>query len=121
MKPELVRQAAAEYFTEGFMYAEIDRMLKNTDPGMRIEAYESMRPPRSVPDGCFEWIRHLIWVENLLEIVAIPLTASEAEGLVALKRERNRFQSTHPPCPSCGMPNEAHAFKCRECMADIQH
>ena len=121
MKTELVRRAAAEIFNEGFMYAEIDRTLKNTAPEMRVEAYEQMRPKRTVPDGCFDWVHHLIWVENLLEIVDLPLTAIEAEGLVALKRERIRFQAEHPPCPKCGMPNETHAFKCRECMADIKH
>ncbi len=121
MKPALVRKAAAEYFLEGFMYAEIDRVLKNTLPETRAEAYERMRPQRTVPDGCFAWIGHLVWIENMLEIADLQLTAVEAEGLLLLKRERSRFQSEHPPCPKCGMPNEAHAFKCRECMADIQH
>lgn len=121
MNRALVRKAAAEFFAEGFMHAEIERIIENTEPAMRAEAYETMRPKRSVPDGCFTWIAHLVWLERLLEIVDAPLTAQEAEGLMALKSERARFQAEHPPCPKCGMPNEEHAFRCRECMAEIQH
>jgi len=121
MKSDLVRTAAAEYFIEGYLYAEMRRIIENTDPDRRVEAYEQSRPPRTVPDGCFGWITHLIWLENLLEICPLQLTAQEAEGLVTLKRARVKFQAEHPPCPKCGMPNEAHAFKCRECFADIQH
>ena len=115
----LVRKAAAEHFSEGFMYAEMERILKNTDPLKRAQAYEAMRPKRTVPDGCFAWIAHLVWLEGLLEIADPRLTADEAEGLLVLKRERTRFQAEHPPCPKCGMPNEQHALRCRECMAEI--
>ena len=121
MNAELVRRAAADHFAEGFMYGEMERMLENTAPELRVEAYERMRPKRTVPDGCFAWINHLIWIENLLEVVSLPLTADEAEGLVALKRERIRFQNAHPPCFKCGMPNEELAFRCRECGAEIRH
>lgn len=120
MKPELVRLAAADYFNEGFVYAETKRILDNTDPALREEAREALGFKRSVPDGCFVWIRHLIWLESILEVTAVPLTAAEAEGLAVLKRERLRFQAAHPPCPQCGMPNEAHALTCRECMAQIK-
>lgn len=119
MNAELLRRAAAEYFTEGFMHAEIERILKNTEPALRAEAYETMRVKRSVPDGCFTWVAHLLWLEEILEVAQPALTAEQAEGLVVLKRERKRFQAEHPPCPKCGMPNEEHAFRCRECMAEI--
>lgn len=116
----MVGQAFVELFNEGFMASEITRTLNNTDPDLRPQAFESMRPERTVADGCFEWAHHLIWLERLLEIAPVPLTAAEAEGLLALKRERMRFQVEHPPCPKCGMPNETKAFRCRECMAEIQ-
>jgi hypothetical protein len=119
VNPELVRRAAAEYFTEGFLYAEIHRIVENTDPEQRLEARESLQPTRSVPDGCFVWINHLVWLERILEITTLPLAAVEAEGLLLLKRERDRFQASHPPCHQCGMPNEPHALRCRECMAEI--
>jgi hypothetical protein len=121
MNSALLKRAAADYFNEGYEYAEIERTLKNTEPALRAEAYETMRPKRSVPDGCFAWISHLVWLERLLEIADPPLTGEEAEGLLVLKRERSRFQAEHPPCPKCGMPNEEHAFKCRECFAEIPH
>jgi hypothetical protein len=115
----MVRQAFVEIFNEGFVASEIARTLRNTPPDLRPEAFESMRPARTVPEGCFEWGHHLIWLEGLLEIAPVRLTAVEAEGLLALKRERQRFQSEHPPCPKCGMPNERHALRCRECMGEI--
>lgn len=119
MNRALVRKAAAEYFLEGFLYAEIDRVLRNTEPSLRAEAYERLRFKRSVPDGCFSWIQHLVWLEGILDVTALPLNAEETEGLVVLKRERLRFQAEHPACLKCGMPNEAHALRCRECMAEI--
>lgn len=119
MNAELLRRAAAEYFSEGFLNAEINRIVENTDPERRLEARESLQPARSVPDGCIVWINHLVWLERLLEVAAVPLTAVEAEGLLVLKRERDRFQASHPPCPQCGLPNEPHAIRCRECMAEI--
>lgn len=119
MNTELVRRAAAEYFLEGFVGAENRRILEGTAPELRMEARESLTPPRSVPDGCFLWIDHLIWLERVLEIVQVPLSAAEAEGLLVLKRERDRFQAAHPPCPHCGMPNEKHALRCRECVEEI--
>jgi len=77
-------------------------------------------PARTVPDGCFLWIDYLLWLERMLEIEDLPLNAVEAEALLVLKRERNRFQAEHPPCPHCGMPNESHALRCRECMEEIK-
>lgn len=121
MNRDLVRRAAAEYFVEGFVGGEIQRILKNTDPDLREEARRSLAPARTTPDGCFVWINYLVWLEQLLEIAPVPLTAAEAEGLMVLKRERNNFQAEHPPCPHCGMPNEKHALNCRECMAEIPH
>jgi hypothetical protein len=121
MRGALVRRAAAEYFIEGFLYAETERILKNTPVELRVEAFESRRPPRSVPDGCFVWINHLVWLERMLEVTALALTADEAEGLRVLKSERLRFQAAHPPCPHCGMPNEKQAFRCQECMGEIPH
>lgn len=120
MKGALATHAIAELFGEGFMASEIARTLSNTDPDLRAAAYESMRPPRSLPDGCFEFVHHLIWLEDVLEIAPVELTAIEAEGLLRLKRERAHFKAEHPACFKCGMPNEKNAFRCRECMAEIQ-
>lgn len=120
MKAALVKRAAAEYFIEGFMHAEVARAIESTPESHRVDALESMRPPRSVPDGCFVWIGHLVWLEKILELTPVPLTAAEAEGLSILKRERARFMAAHPPCPHCGLPNEPHAFTCRECMGEIK-
>jgi hypothetical protein len=116
----MVGRAIAEMFNEGFMASEITRTLRNTPPDLRPLAFESMKPERTVPDGCFEWAHHLIWLEGMSEVAPVMLTAAEAQGLLALKRERMRFQNQHPSCPKCGMPNEAAAFRCRECMAEIQ-
>lgn len=119
MNPALVRRAAAEFFIEGFMHAEIERRVKATPEDLRVRAIEELRPRRTVPEGCFTWIGYLIWLERILEIAPLPLLAVEALGLAELKRERNRFQAEHPPCPHCGLPNEPHAFTCRECLAEI--
>jgi hypothetical protein len=114
-----VQRAIAELFNEGFIASEISRTLKNTPPELRPQAFESMRPERTAPDGLFEWAHHLLWLEKLLEIAPVHLTAVEAAGLIALKRERAHFQNTHPACFKCGMPNEKDAFRCRECMAEL--
>ncbi len=119
MNREMLRRAAAEYFVEGFMASEIRRMVEGTPPELREEALESMAPPRTTPDGCFVWINYLLWLERLMEIAPVRLTAVEAEGLMVVKRERERFQAEHPPCPHCGLPNEKHALHCRECMEVI--
>lgn len=119
MNLKLLRRAAAEYFIEGFLSAETRRRLDQALPEERIDVLEAMQPLRTVPEGCFTWIAHLIWLEQVLEIVPVPLTASEVEGLLVLKQERLRFQAEHPPCPKCGMPNEEHAIRCRECMAEL--
>ena len=115
----LLRQAAAEFFVEGFMAPEVERILMNTAPEHQDEARKSLMPERSVPDGAFGWVSYLIWLERVLELVDVPLTGIEVEALMALKRERVRFQAEHPPCPHCGMPNEAVAMRCRECMGEI--
>jgi hypothetical protein len=94
-------------------------VLAQTAPEHRSEARKSLLPTRTLPDGYYTWIAHLIWLEHILEITHVPLAAVEVEGLVTLKRERNVFQANHPPCPHCGMPNEAHALVCRECAAVI--
>ncbi|MHB1673771.1 MAG: hypothetical protein ACYCSP_05920 [Acidobacteriaceae bacterium] len=115
----LLRRAAQEFFAEGFAAPEAERALRGTDPELLEEARKSFMPPRSVPDGCFHWIHYLIWLEGVLEITDVPLTAEEVEALRTLKRERARFQAEHPACPHCGMPNESHALRCRECMGEI--
>lgn len=117
---DLLRRAASEFFAEGFAAPEAERLLSGTAPEHREQARRSVMPPRTVPEGCFEWIRYLVWLERVLEIARVPLTAIEVEALLVLQRERNRFQAEHPPCPHCGMPNEAHALRCRECMGEIK-
>jgi hypothetical protein len=115
----MLRRAAAEFFLEGFFAKEAERVLANTPPELQEEARKSILPARTAPDGAFEWIEYLFWLERVLEIVDLPLTGVEVEGLLVLKRERNRFQAEHPPCPHCGMPNEPHSLRCRECMEEI--
>jgi|ERR1035441_3058584 hypothetical protein len=115
----MLKRAAAEFFLEGFVAPEAERVLRNTPAEQHAEVLKAQMPPRTVPDGAFTWIRYLIWLENVLEVVDLPLHAVEVEALLALKRERDRFQAEHPPCPHCGMPNESHALRCRECMGEI--
>lgn len=115
----MLQRAAAEFFIEGFVAPEVARILAATEPEQQEAARESLIPPRTVPDGALAWIGYLIWLEKVLEIVDLPLNGIEVEALMVLKRERNRFQAEHPPCPHCGMPNEEHAFRCRECMGEI--
>src|SRR5690348_11111224 len=115
---QLLRRAAQEFFAEGFAAPEAERTLQGTPPEMQAEARRSLMPERTVPDGCFAWISYLIWLERVLEITDVPLSAVEVEALLALKRERNKFEAEHPPCPHCGLPNEAYALRCRECMGE---
>lgn len=117
----LLRRAAQEFFAEGFAAPEAERILRNTPPELHEEARRSLMPERTLPDGCFEWISYLVWLERVLEIAPVPLNAVEMEALLVLKRERDRFQAAHPPCPHCGLPNEQHALRCRECMGEIKH
>lgn len=116
---EMLRRAVKEFFAEGFAAPEAERAMRGTQPEHWEEARKALMPARTVPDGCFQWIFYLIWLESVLEITAVPLTAEEVEALRTLKRERMRFQAEHPPCPHCGMPNESHALRCRECMGEI--
>jgi hypothetical protein len=120
----MLRRAAAEFFLEGFMAPELERMLEGTPPERHEAARAAFmskdgKPIRTMPEGAFQWIGYLLWLECVLEIVDVPLVAVEVEALMVLKRERNRFQGEHPACPYCGLPNEAHALRCRECMKEI--
>lgn len=115
----LLRRAAADFFAEGFAAPEVERAMRGTGPELQEAARKALAPPRTVPDGCFQWIHYLVWLEGVLEITDVPLTAEEVEALRTLQRERNRFQAEHPACPRCGMPNESHALRCRECMEEI--
>ena len=114
-----LQRAAAEFFDEGYEYPVAAKILRDTAPEDQAAARKSLMPQRTAPDGCFTWIGYLVWLERVMEIVDVPLAAVEAEGLMLLKRERIRFQAQHPACPHCGMPNEAHALRCRECMEEI--
>jgi hypothetical protein len=114
-----LRQAAKEFFEEGYAYPEANRILAQTAPELQAEARKNLLPPRTLPEGYYIWVAHLIWLERVLEIVPLQLSAIEVEGLILLKQERNRFQAAHPPCPYCGLPNEAHALLCRECGGQI--
>ena len=116
----MLRRAAAEYFNEGYEYSTAAPILRDTPPELQAEAREKLLPKRTVPDGWFTWVSHLVWLERVLEIAPVPLDAAEVEGLLILKSERTRFQNAHPPCPHCGMPNEVHALRCRECMGVIE-
>jgi hypothetical protein len=114
-----VRKAIQEFFNEGFAFPEYEKMARDTQPMHHAEMRAKMLPPRTLADGYYTWVFYLVWLERILEVAQISLFAVEAEGLVVLKQERNRFQAKHPPCPHCGMPNEEHAFYCRECMGEI--
>jgi hypothetical protein len=114
-----LRVAAGEFFNEGFVYPEASRILAQTAPENLAAARKALLPQRSLPEGYYIWITYLIWIERVLEIVPLDLTAVEVEGLMVLKQERNHFKAEHPDCPHCGMPNEAHALRCRECMHEI--
>ena len=117
----LLRRAAQEFFEEGFAAPEVERILRGTPPELQEDARRSLMPARTVPDGCFAWVNYLVWLERVLEVAPVPLNAIDVDALLALKRERSRFEAAHPPCPHCGMPNEAHALRCRECMGEIKH
>lgn len=121
MNRALLEQAAKEFLIEGYEWPEVEKVLRSTaDPAARQEAREKLLSPRTVPDGCFYFLQHIIWLDGMLEIAPhLPLFAEEAEGLLILRRARNWFQRTHPPCPYCGMPNEEHALQCRECLKEI--
>jgi hypothetical protein len=121
MRRELLTRAAEEFLNEGYEYQSAERILRETPPELQAEARRKLLPSRTVPDGCFVWLGYLVWLEGVLEIApSLPLLASEAEGLLILRRARMRFRASHPPCPHCGMPNEEHALRCRECMKEIQ-
>jgi hypothetical protein len=116
----LMERAAEEFLNEGYEYQAAKKILDDTPPELQSAARAQLLPKRTVPDGCFIWLNYLIWLEGVLEVVpSLPLLAVEVEGLLALRRSRDRFRSTHPACPSCGMPNEPHALRCRECMGEI--
>jgi len=120
MDQKLLEKAAEEFLLEGYEYRTAGKILEATAPEDREEAREKLLSPRTVPDGCFIFLQHIIWVESVLEIVpSLSLAAAEVEAILILRRARKRFQHTHPGCPHCGMPNEAQALRCRECTMEI--
>jgi hypothetical protein len=116
----LLEKAAQEFLVEGYEYQAAEKTLRDTPPELLPEARAHLLPKRTVPDGCFVWLNHLVWLESVLEVVPLSLLAIEVEGIIVLRRARERFQRDHPPCPACGMPNEKHALRCRECMEEIK-
>jgi hypothetical protein len=114
-----LRTAAREFFEEGYDSTEANRILAQTAPEHQAAARQKLYKPRTLPEGYYVWVAHLIWLEAMLEVATFALFAVEAEGLRMLKQERGRFQSAHPPCPHCGMPNEPHALCCRECGGEM--
>lgn len=121
---EQLTRAVREFFEEGYEYPVASKILRDTPAELQAEARRKLLPPRTAPDGCFVWLAYLIWLERVLDLspgigAMVSLHATETEGLLLLKRERSRFQASHPPCPHCGMPNEVHALRCRECMGEI--
>jgi hypothetical protein len=116
---EALARACAEFFEEGYEYPLVSKILADTPVELLAEARRDKVPTRTVPDGSFVWVGYLVWLDRMLDVVDLRLTAAEAEGLLVLRRERNRFEAAHPPCPHCGMPNAVHLLRCRECMAEI--
>lgn len=116
---KLLAQAANEMFLAGFEWSIAEQTLRDTAPEYQEEALRKLITPRTLPEGFFVWLRYLVWLDRVMEITAVQLLAVEVEGLLVLRAARNRFQQSHPGCPHCGMPNEAHALRCRECMGEI--
>lgn len=116
---EALARAAAEFFEEGYEYPIASKILAETPVQLLPEARRNLLAQRTAPDGSFVWLSYLVWLDRILDVAELRLSAVEAEGLLVLRRERNRFEAAHPPCPKCGMPNAAHLLRCRECMAEI--
>ena len=121
MRRELLEKAAEEFLLEGYEYQTAKSILERTKPEDLAEARSKLFAPRTVPDGCFRWLRYLIWLDDVIEVApGLPLNADEVDGLLVLRRARDHFQAEHPPCPHCGAPNERHALRCRECTEAIK-
>lgn len=115
-----LRIAATEFFEEGFAFAAVEDILRNTSPEHLEEAERVHLPRRQSADGLFDWLHHLIWLEGALEVQpSLMLTAVELQGLQVLRRARHEFERTHPRCPQCSNANDRYDFRCRSCGAEL--
>jgi hypothetical protein len=120
VKRSQLAKAAEEFLLEGYEYQAAEKILRETPAELQDEARRRLLPKRTVAEGYFIWLGYLVWLESVLEVQpSLTLLAGEVEGLIILRRARDHFRATHPPCPHCGMPNEEHALRCRECMKEI--
>jgi hypothetical protein len=119
---DLLERAIDEFLEEGFAYTRNRREIEETAPEHRAAAMREWIPQRSQAEGFFGWLRYLVWLDGIREIVPLlPLSVAEVEGLSLLQRCRNRFQRSHPPCLHCGMPNSEYDFSCHHCLKELKH
>jgi hypothetical protein len=113
--------AIDEFLEEGYAYQLNRREIEETPDELRAEAIREMLPRRSQTEGYFSWLRYLVWLDGVRELAPeMQYTAVEIEGLSVLRRARNRFQRSHPPCWGCGMPNDVYQFSCHHCGKEIK-
>jgi hypothetical protein len=94
-------------------------IFESNQPDDQIEAQMSKLSPRSrVSPGYCDWALYLVWLEQMLSRgieFQRPLTAEEADGLVAIGRARDQFQAENPPCPDCGdRVRRGTAHRCKQ-------
>jgi hypothetical protein len=116
-----LRVAAREYFAEAHRDGEQQERLERAAAGAKNadQVRAQMKPTRSLPDGYYSWIGHLIELEGQLAAgiayTAAEIQARELRGLAALRAGRADFDRDYPGCAGCGTRNKRMTFSCRAC------
>ena len=95
--------AALEMLTESLYVEERRRTLRiieqSADPAAALKAGAG---DRKFACGYYIWVAYLFSIEARIQAgIPMELTATDAEGLLALREARVRFDNEHPQC-RCG-------------------
>ena len=114
-------QALGELLEEEFAFQRVRRVLDQAADDDRDHAMRSL-PARALSPGYYRWAAYLLWLETRLDagIRFDRLDVAEMDGLVALKRARNEWNSKHPAC-ACGARQEGRfSQRCHECGIEFR-
>lgn len=120
---EGLKQALIQLMEESWAFRRVESRLDSASDATREKLLLDL-PERALSPAYYLLGDYLIWLASCLEAVGASLpdaTAFEANGLAILGGARNKFESDHPPCWSCGERQESKLdLQCWNCGAEFK-